>query len=214
MGGDVLSPPARAGRGGSAAREAGLVNEEVTVSVAGKGHSLSQGHGGWRNCQCRALNFIWETRSLCGASPPPPHHSQAAGLSRAKLMGMTLAMGGSGPRNILAAGGQVGETSHKTKVDSRGREMTGSRPLGQAPGGWGCLHKDSVVGGKEVSRLRSHRRKKSGVLEVSGGGALILCDPEGKCSQKNVLNYGETFPKGREHIFKVFLGPHQGAIMA
>lgn len=160
MGEDVLSPPARAGRGGSAAREAGLVNEEVTVSVAGKGHSLSQGHGGWRNCQCRALNFIWETRSLCGASPPPPHHSQAAGLSRAKLMGMTLAMGGSGPRNILAAGGQVGETSHKTKVDSRGREMTGSQTSGPSPRRLGVSPQRLCGGGQRGVTPQEPQKKK------------------------------------------------------
>ena len=36
-------------------------------------------------------------------------------------MGVTPAVGGSGPRNILAAGGQGGETCHRTRVDQAGR---------------------------------------------------------------------------------------------
>lgn len=65
----------------------------------------------------------------------------------------------------------------KPKRTAEEEKMTDSQTSGQAPGGWGCLHKDSVVGGQRGVMPQEPQKEKSGVLKVSGGGALILCDP-------------------------------------
>lgn len=100
------------------------MNEEVILSTGGKSLSLSLAMGGGGTASHGAWTLSGNL-GLC-AEPhlpphPAPHDSHIDGLSRAKLMRMALAVAGSGPRNILAAGRQVGETCHKTRMDRAGR---------------------------------------------------------------------------------------------
>ena len=103
------------------------MNEEVILSTGGKSLSLSLAMGGRETASYGAWGLSGNL-GLCAEPHLPPHNSLLDGLSRAKLMRVTPAVAGSGPRNILAAGGQVGETCHKTRMDRAGRDK--DRDLG------------------------------------------------------------------------------------
>lgn len=95
------------------------MNEEVILSTEGKSLSLSLAMGGGETASHGTWTLSGNLVSV--QSLTSPHDSYADGLSRAKLMRGALAVAGSGPRITLAAGRQVGETRHKTRVDRAGR---------------------------------------------------------------------------------------------
>lgn len=70
-----------------------LPEESASLSPKAMG---AASHGAWT---------LSKSLGLCVEPHLLTHNSQGTGLSRAKLMGMTLAVGGSGQRNIPIAGG-------------------------------------------------------------------------------------------------------------
>lgn len=116
--------PARAGRRGAGLHEKqGRLMRKLSCQLEERAlpSPWAIRGGGTGSHRLRFCLGTWvSVRSLI--SPlSTPHNSQVGGLSRVKLMGMTLAVAGKDPRNILAEGGQGGETCHKSK-SGQGRQ--------------------------------------------------------------------------------------------